>query len=152
MRAAWHNLLPLSLLFFPLPQSVPDLGLNQAQQDNSSVPGLSFPIARPTSEAFGKGFFTAFADGFPYLLASESSLRELNRRLADKGESALPMTRFRPNIVVMERTKGQDSSEKTGATEDKEQEQLIPFVEDTWDIISFVSSTAASDADQAPVR
>jgi uncharacterized protein YcbX len=38
----------------------------------------------------------SFADGFPLLLLSESSLAELNRRL----ESPVPMNRFRPNLVV----------------------------------------------------
>jgi len=37
-----------------------------------------------------------FSDGFPWLLASEASLQDLNSRLQDK----LPMNRFRPNIVV----------------------------------------------------
>ena len=37
-----------------------------------------------------------FSDGFPWLLASEASLEELNSRLQHK----LPMNRFRPNIVV----------------------------------------------------
>ncbi|GEN24696.1 MOSC domain-containing protein [Halomonas cupida] len=43
---------------------------------------------------------TAFADGYPVLITSEISLAALNRHLADKGETAVPMTRFRPNIVV----------------------------------------------------
>jgi uncharacterized protein YcbX len=38
----------------------------------------------------------SFADGFPYLLASESSLEALNTRLAQR----VPMNRFRPNLVV----------------------------------------------------
>ena len=38
----------------------------------------------------------AFADGFPFLLVSQASLDELNRRLA----RPVPMDRFRPNIVV----------------------------------------------------
>jgi uncharacterized protein YcbX len=37
-----------------------------------------------------------FADGYPWLLISQGSLDELNRRL----EQPLPMNRFRPNIVV----------------------------------------------------
>lgn len=37
-----------------------------------------------------------FADGFPFLLISQASLDELNRRL----ERPVPMDRFRPNIVV----------------------------------------------------
>jgi uncharacterized protein len=43
---------------------------------------------------------TQFADGYPILVTSESSLDELNARLAAKGASPVPMSRFRPNIVV----------------------------------------------------
>ncbi len=49
----------------------------------------------------------AFHDDSPILIISESSLEELNRRLA----VPLPMNRFRPNIVVRDAT---------------------PFDEDTW--------------------
>lgn len=42
----------------------------------------------------------SFADGFPFLLISEASLEELNSRLTDKGVSAVPMERFRPNLVA----------------------------------------------------
>jgi MOSC domain-containing protein len=38
----------------------------------------------------------SFADGFPFLLISEESLDDLNRRLPEP----LPMNRFRPNLVV----------------------------------------------------
>lgn len=41
-----------------------------------------------------------FADGFPLLVTNEASLDELNRRLAAKGAPAIPMDRFRPNIVL----------------------------------------------------
>ena len=34
------------------------------------------------------------------LIASEASLAELNRRIQEKGNDSLPMTRFRPNIVI----------------------------------------------------
>lgn len=43
---------------------------------------------------------TAFADGFALLVTSTASLKELNRRLADAGHDAVPMQRFRPNIVI----------------------------------------------------
>jgi uncharacterized protein len=43
---------------------------------------------------------TAFADGFPLLVTSTASLNELNRRLVDAGHDAVPMQRFRPNIVI----------------------------------------------------
>ena len=38
----------------------------------------------------------SFADGYPILIASQESLDDLNSRL----ETALPMNRFRPNLVV----------------------------------------------------
>jgi uncharacterized protein YcbX len=50
---------------------------------------------------------TGFADGYPILLASASSLDDLNARL----DTPVPMNRFRPNVVV----KGCE-----------------PFAEDTW--------------------
>lgn len=63
---------------------------------------------RAVSERFGRpGDIVSFADGFPVLLASTASLRELERRA---GQS-FSMTRFRPNIVV------------SGCE---------PFEEDTW--------------------
>ena len=39
----------------------------------------------------------AFADAYPFLLMNEASLAELNGRL---GAGAVPMSRFRPNLVV----------------------------------------------------
>ena len=52
-----------------------------------------------------------FADGYAFLFANEASLDDLNDRLGAKGHPALPMNRFRPNIVV------------AGAE---------PYAEDTW--------------------
>lgn len=43
---------------------------------------------------------TAFSDGYPLLLISEASLEALNERLVAKGEAPVPMSRFRPNVVV----------------------------------------------------
>jgi len=50
---------------------------------------MSSSFARP-------GENVSFADAFPFLLLSEGSLSDLNRRL----ETPLPIERFRPNIVV----------------------------------------------------
>ncbi len=47
-----------------------------------------------------EGDIAGFADGFPLLMISQASLDELNRRLGEKGHAALPMIRFRPNIVI----------------------------------------------------
>jgi uncharacterized protein len=55
------------------------------------------PQSRPVAEAYAHdGDSVSFADGFPVLLANEASLADLNRRLANP----IPMTRFRPNIIV----------------------------------------------------
>jgi uncharacterized protein len=43
---------------------------------------------------------TRFADGYPLLVISQASLDDLNERLTRKGAPAIPMNRFRPNIVV----------------------------------------------------
>ena len=43
---------------------------------------------------------TYFADAAPYLVANESSLQKLNTELVADGADAVPMNRFRPNIVV----------------------------------------------------
>ncbi|MEM7282974.1 MAG: MOSC N-terminal beta barrel domain-containing protein [Pseudomonadota bacterium] len=43
---------------------------------------------------------TGFADGYPYLITSLSSLEDLNSALKNRGADAVPMSRFRPNIVI----------------------------------------------------
>ncbi|MEN3367227.1 MAG: uncharacterized protein V7606_4501, partial [Burkholderiales bacterium] len=43
---------------------------------------------------------TYFADGYPILIISEASLADLNDKLMAQGREALPMNRFRPNIVI----------------------------------------------------
>jgi uncharacterized protein YcbX len=70
------------------------------------------------------GTETAFADGFPCLLANEASLAELNRNLSAKGEAALPMNRFRPNLVV------------AGAA---------PFEEDAWSSLHVGPPSSGAD-------
>jgi uncharacterized protein YcbX len=41
-----------------------------------------------------------FADGYAYLVTTEASLADLNARIAANGGSAVPMNRFRPNLVL----------------------------------------------------
>ncbi|RQS76754.1 MOSC domain-containing protein [Burkholderia sp. Bp8963] len=43
---------------------------------------------------------TRFADGYPLLVIGQASLDDLNARLVAKGAPAIPMDRFRPNLVV----------------------------------------------------
>jgi uncharacterized protein len=64
-------------------------------------------VVRPLKPAYANpGDQVGFADGFPLLVASTSSLEDLNARIAGRAEneagpaSALSMRRFRPNIVV----------------------------------------------------
>jgi len=62
----------------------------------------------------------SYADGFPFLLASEESLADLNSRLPS-GIDRLPMMRFRPNFVV-------------GGLD-------VGFDEDTWSKINIGNTT-----------
>jgi uncharacterized protein len=73
---------------------------------------LDDPTRRAVDPEFGQdGDVVSFADGYPLLLTSTGSLDELGRWLADDGDQPVPMTRFRPNVVV------------TGA---------LPWAEDRW--------------------
>jgi uncharacterized protein YcbX len=57
---------------------------------------------RPTSTKWtgGAPSETRFADGYPILLIGQASLDDLNAKLQRAGREALPMNRFRPNLVV----------------------------------------------------
>lgn len=55
------------------------------------------PILKTTARP---GDIVTFADAYPFIVISEASLSDLNDRLAERGEDALPMNRFRPNLVV----------------------------------------------------
>ncbi|MFY9931895.1 MAG: MOSC domain-containing protein, partial [Streptosporangiaceae bacterium] len=56
---------------------------------------------RPVSAEFGQdGDTVSFADGYPLLLTTTGSLDDLGRWLAADGDQPVPMTRFRPNVVV----------------------------------------------------
>ncbi|RKN49507.1 MOSC domain-containing protein [Micromonospora endolithica] len=63
-------------------------------------------LARPTrhipadDREHDTGDQVSFADAYPLLLANTASLDALNGWLADAGEPPVPMTRFRPNLVV----------------------------------------------------
>ena len=54
-------------------------------------------MIRPVDPDYGSDTDTvAFSDGFPFLIISENSLASLNRDM----RLNLPMTRFRPNLVI----------------------------------------------------
>lgn len=75
-----------------------------ARIPDSSVRGVDPEYGR-------QGDRVGFADGYPFLVISQASLDDLNERLVSRGERALPMNRFRPNLVI-------DGS--------------VPFAEDGW--------------------
>lgn len=70
-----------------------DMPCRLAHMDDTSVrptnPDYSLPEDR-----------VSFADGYPLLLASTASLAALGSWIAEMGGEPVPMTRFRPNVVV----------------------------------------------------
>ncbi|HEY5784090.1 MAG TPA: MOSC N-terminal beta barrel domain-containing protein [Microlunatus sp.] len=65
---------------------------------------LDDPRRRPVDpEVAASTDVVSFADGFPLLLATEESLAQLNAWIAEGSRSTegpVPMTRFRPNLIV----------------------------------------------------
>jgi len=78
--------------------------LTQATQSSTVLkivrmaPG--FIRAQSAPDELGADTHVQFADAAPFLIASEASLNRLNEVLLGKGEAAVPMNRFRPNIVI----------------------------------------------------
>jgi uncharacterized protein YcbX len=62
---------------------------------------LGAAFSRPFLKSTARpGDTVTFADAYPFLVISEATLADLNDRLLARGEEALPMDRFRPNLVV----------------------------------------------------
>lgn len=58
-------------------------------------------VVRPVEAPYGESSDrVGFADAYPLLVASLASLADLNARLVARGESAIPMDRFRPSLVI----------------------------------------------------
>ena len=59
------------------------------------------PASRPVNPAFAvPGDVVSFADGYPLLITSVSSLDALGDWLVETGDEPVPMNRFRPNAVI----------------------------------------------------
>jgi uncharacterized protein len=62
---------------------------------------LDDPTRRPVDPQYGgHGDVVSFADGYPLLLTSTGSLGELGGWLTAARQAPVPMTRFRPSVVV----------------------------------------------------
>jgi uncharacterized protein len=65
---------------------------------------LDDPTRRASDPAYSRlGDLVSFADGYPLLLTTASSLADLNKHIAAgprASEGPLPMTRFRPSVVI----------------------------------------------------
>ena len=62
------------------------------------APGYTRPQGK--ADVLGAKTHTLFADAAPFLVANEASLQALNNELLARGHDAVPMDRFRPNIVL----------------------------------------------------
>jgi uncharacterized protein YcbX len=81
---------------------------------------------------------TSFTDACPLLVMSEASVDELNRRIEERGASPVPMSRFRPNVVV------------SGAPAFAEDEwKTIRIGETTLDVVKPCGRCATTHVDQA---
>ena len=71
---------------------------DEALQLVAMAPGFVRPQGKPRE--LGANTHTRFADAAPFLVTAEASLAALNRELEAAGHAAVPMDRFRPNVVV----------------------------------------------------
>jgi uncharacterized protein len=62
---------------------------------------LDDPTRRPVDPGYGlPGDVVSFADGYPLLVTNTASLDALGDWLVEVGDEPVPMTRFRPNLVI----------------------------------------------------
>lgn len=83
---------------FPMAYRVnPKIDLNLSKWFNMEISLVKIiPSSREVPAGYvNDAYALSFADGFPYLLIGESSLANLNEKLAEK----VSMNRFRPNLV-----------------------------------------------------
>jgi len=73
--------------------SILPLSKHQRASDESYMPLAAL-------QGNGSSPNVALSDGYPILIANEASLAELNRKIVAKSKPEIPMSRFRPNIVV----------------------------------------------------
>lgn len=90
------------------------------QAQGMSLVRFATEFTRSVEEDFlyGGTAHTYFSDGYPFLLTTTGSLDALNDALAAGGHDVVPMSRFRPNVVI---------------------ESDAPWAEDRWATLSEAS-------------
>jgi hypothetical protein len=100
---------------------------------------------RPVDPAYGAaGDQVSFADGYPLLLASMASLAALNGRL----ERPVPMSRFRPNIVI----EGADAFAEDGWKGIRIGEVRLRIVKPCARCVAITLDPATGSFDKEPLR
>jgi uncharacterized protein len=82
-----------------------DDGIDQWFSDFLSVPCSLMRMPQSTARVVDRAYspnprLVTLADAFPMLLIGTGSLALLNEKLIARGQREVPMTRFRPNVVV----------------------------------------------------
>jgi uncharacterized protein YcbX len=102
-----RNLVDVSVHGHPVRAAVADAGhdwFSKVVGEPVRLVYLDDPTRRAPNPVFSKASDrVSFADGYPLLLATEESLAALNELIAagpNAHEGPLPMTRFRPSVVV----------------------------------------------------
>ncbi len=75
-------------------------GLHSETRLHLTAMAPGFVRAQTQPQRMGASTTTVFADASPYLVASQDSLDALNRELESRSLAAVPMNRFRPNLVI----------------------------------------------------
>jgi uncharacterized protein YcbX len=78
-----------------------DAWLSRALEQPSRLAHMDDTSVRAVNPEYGRTEDrVSFADGYPLLLATTASLDALNLAIAQMGGEGVPMTRFRPNVVI----------------------------------------------------
>jgi uncharacterized protein YcbX len=94
-------------------------------------PGSRHAPVRAAERRYAKDARACFSDGFPILVANQTSLDALNEQLRLKGASPVPMNRFRPNVVLGDAVGGG---------------RVDAWAEDTWGRITVTRKNAPPSA------
>lgn len=136
--------------------------VNAVEADDAACDWLSRVLERPvrlffmdavadrqTSKHWGAHVPVSFADGYPLLIATKASLDALNDELIAGGGSALPMTRFRPNIVIEDASPWADDNWRAIRIGDVEIDLVKPCVRC---VVTTKDQMTGADTGKEPLR